>query len=238
VSRRTSVLGYFALAALAHGAFDASLSIDGAAPVAMLLMLVLAVTFVGLLRRALRHGAVPDGRWLPTEETPAPTEPVPASALGRLFFRVGSPLAFYGSAAAMIATAFGLTVLGTTYELLQHRVGVVFVALATGILALFGLAAYGASETMPLDVALDAKGLTYAGGRTAWRAVLGVDVAPAAGPRAFVRVHRPQGILRLGPAPPARAGEMARAIAAAAGLSPAQPGSVKVAREPIVDGPP
>ena len=85
--------------------------------------------------------------------------------------------------------AFALTVLGGGYELLHHRIGVVFVSLATAMLALFGLAAYGASETIPLDVAIDAQGVTLGGARTPWRAVVSMRVE-VTGKRA--RVPRPR----------------------------------------------
>ncbi len=210
VSRKTSVVAFVAIAALAHGTFDALLATDGAQLAATLLVLVLAGSFFVMLRNALRHGAVPP-RAAALDESP-PTEPVPASTLSRVYFRVGAPRAFYGCAAAMLLCAFSLTVLGTAYEFLHHRAGFVFVTLATVMLALFGLAAYGASATIPLDVAIDAWGLTFAGGRTPWRAILGTGVhALRAGRLAVVHVQTRDGILRLGPATPETAQAIARA---------------------------
>jgi RsiW-degrading membrane proteinase PrsW (M82 family) len=215
VSRRTSVPLFLGIAALAHGAFDAFLSTDGAQLVATLLMLALGVVFFALLRRTLRHGAVPvkPRAWLAPEDGPA-TEPLPPSMLPRKYFRVGSPAAFYGCAAAMIVCAFALTVLGSAYELLQHRAGVVFVAIATVILALFGLASYGATATIPLDVAIDARGITFAGGSTPWAAIRSVGVEPrGARGRAVVRVETRDRPMLLGPA----SIDTARAIAEACG---------------------
>jgi RsiW-degrading membrane proteinase PrsW (M82 family) len=208
VSRRVSILGFLALAAFAHGTFDALLSTDGAQLAATLVMLALAASFVLMLQRALRHGAVPP-RAASHGEPPA-TERLPASTLPRIYWRVGNRRAFVACAGAMLLCAFALTVLGSAYEYLHHRVGVVFVALATGMLALFALAAYGTSATIPLDVAIDAWGITFAGGRTPWGAVVGAIVAPAgAGKRAIVRVQTRDGVLSLGPTTPA----IARAIA-------------------------
>jgi hypothetical protein len=171
-------------------------------------MLALAASFVVMLQRALRHGAVAPRAAAPRE--PPATERLPASALPRTYWRVGDRRAFVACAGAMLLCAFALTVLGSAYEYLHHRVGVVFVALATGMLALFALAAYGTSATIPLDVAIDAWGITYAGGRTPWGAVLGASVAPAgAGKRAIVRVQTRDGVLSLGPTRP----DIARAIA-------------------------
>ncbi|MBV9945936.1 MAG: PrsW family intramembrane metalloprotease [Myxococcales bacterium] len=217
VSRRARVLPWFALAALAHAVFDASLAIDGAGPAATVLVLVLAVVFVGLLRRALRHGAVAE-RLRPSDERAPETEPAPPSTLDRALYRVGALIPFYGGAAGMVVCAGALTVLGAAYEVLQHRVGVVFVSLATAMLVLFGFAAYIVSETIPLDVVLDARGLTFAGALTRWRSIVRVDAERESRRRWFVRVGGLEGELRVGPMRAERATELSRAIAAAAGL--------------------
>jgi RsiW-degrading membrane proteinase PrsW (M82 family) len=196
VSRSARVLPYLAVAALAHGTFDAVVSTDGLQLVATLLVLVLATAFVFMLRRALRHGAVAARN--PPDESPM-SELFPLSTLPRAYFRVGSPAAFVGCAAGMILCAFALTVLGTAFELLHHRVGVVFVGLATAMLALFGVAAYGASATIPLDVAVDPRGITFAGGLTPWGAIRSFALDPK-GSRANVRMETTEGTVRLGPA--------------------------------------
>jgi hypothetical protein len=211
VSRRSRVLAFAALAALAHGLFDALLSTDGLQLAATVLVLGLAIAFVVMLRRALSHGAVAR-REPATPDAPPPTEPAPASLLGRESFRVGSPFAFYASASGMVVCAFGLTVLGAAYEILHHRVGAVFVGVATGALALFGFAAYGASETIPLDAVVDAQGITFSGARTAWRALLGAEVV-GRGRRSFVLLRWTAGNAKLGPT----TADRARAIAAAIG---------------------
>jgi RsiW-degrading membrane proteinase PrsW (M82 family) len=211
VSRRARVLPYLLLAALAHGTFDAIVSTDGLPFVPALLVLVLGFGFIAALQRALRHGAVRVRR--PLEGAPS-TEPYPLSTMPRSYFRVGSPAAFYGCAAGMIACAFALTVVGAAYELLHHRVGVVFLVLASAMLALFGLAAYGTSATIPLDVAVDARGITFAGGCTRWATVLSCEVEPS-GRRAYVSLATREGVLRLGPARSDVAIEIVAAIRAA-----------------------
>jgi RsiW-degrading membrane proteinase PrsW (M82 family) len=200
VSRRSSLAAFLAIAALAHGTFDALLSTDGVQLATTVLVLALALAFFALLRRALRYGAVPPRPSRRDSLAPPPTEPMPPSALARTYFRVGSPVAFYACAGGMIACAFALTVLGGAYEYLHHRVGVVFVAIATAMLALFGLAAHGASSTIPLDVAVDAQGVTFAGGRTPWGAIVGVAVERAGAARAFVLLRLVDRVVRLGPA--------------------------------------
>jgi protease PrsW len=208
VSRRVSVLGFFALAAFAHGAFDALLSTDGMQLVSTLLVLGLAFGFVAMLRSALRFGAVRPR--LPLSGEAPLTEQFPAGELRRAYFRVGSPGAFYACTAGLMICAFAITALGGAYELLHHRIGVVFVSLATTMLALFGLAAYGASETIPLDVAIDAQGVTLGGGRTPWRNLVSARVE-VTGRRARVVLHTTESVVMLGPATP----ETAHAIVAA-----------------------
>lgn len=214
VSRKTSVGAFLALAALAHGSFDAMLSVDGAEHLATLLVLVLAIAFVLMLRSALRFGAV-ERRDRVDADAPPATQPVPTSTLPRALFRVGSPAAFLGCAAAMIACAFFLMAVGTAYEVMQHRASVVFVVIGTALLSLFGFAAYGASETIPLDVAIDARGITFAGATTPWRDIVSFDFEPR-GSRGYVRLHTRGGqVARLGPANARRAQEIYAAVAAA-----------------------
>ncbi len=209
VSRRRRVLAFAGLAAVAHGVFDAMLSIGGLQIFATLLVLGLAIGFVVLLRRSLGHGAVVR---VPAPEQEGPsTEPAPASLLERASWRVGSPGAFYTCAAGMVFCAFALTVLGTAYELLQHRVGTVFVAIASVVLALFGVAAYGVSETVPLDAFVDAQGLTFSGTRTPWRALRSASVS-GKGRRAYVVLETTEGPARVGPTTEERAGELLAAV--------------------------
>jgi protease PrsW len=208
VSRRVSVLAFLGLAALAHGTFDALLSTDGMQLAATLLVLGLAFGFVSMLQSALRYGAVRPR--LDASGGPPLTEQLPAGELKRAYFRVGSPGTFYACAAGLIVCAFAITALGGAYEFLHHRIGVVFVSLATTMLALFGVAAYGAAETIPLDVAIDAQGVTLGGGSTAWRDVVSARVE-VTGRRARVVLHTTGRVVRLGPATP----EVAQAIAAA-----------------------
>lgn len=195
VSRRRRVLAFLGLAAVLHGVFDAMLSTSGLQMAATLLVLGLAITFVTLLRRSLTYGAVPEPP--PPGDGPA-TEPLPASQLERHAWRVGSPATFYSCAAGMIAFAFGMTVLGTAYELLQHRVGVAFVAIASVVLGLFGLAAWGVSETIPLDAVLDATGITFSGARTSWRSLRAATLARRGG-RTFLLLDTTAGRTQIGP---------------------------------------
>jgi RsiW-degrading membrane proteinase PrsW (M82 family) len=210
VSRRRRVLAFAALAAAAHGLFDAMLSIGGLQLGATLLVLVLGVVFIVLLQRALGYGAVARRAREPLE--PPATEPAPASLLERTSWRMGSPGAFFAYAGGMVLCAFATTVLGTAYELLHHRVGLVFVGIGSAVLALFGAAAYGVSETIALDAVVDAQGFTFSGARTPWRALRGVTVA-GSGRRAFVVLETTEGTTtRVGPTTEERAREVLNAV--------------------------
>jgi RsiW-degrading membrane proteinase PrsW (M82 family) len=211
VSRRTNALEYLALAAVVHGAFDAVLSIDGLQFLGTAIVLGLGSTFVVLMRNALRFGAVPATR--ARAGMPPPSEVQPASDLARSYFRIGSPIVFYLCAGGIVFSALALMTLGSAYELLHHRIGVAFVSLATTMLTAFGLAAYGASATIPLDVAIDLRGITLAGSETPWRAVTGMNVERR-GARATVVLRTATGVLRLGPATAPHAEAIAAAVRA------------------------
>lgn len=207
VSRRSRVAPFLAVSAVVHGTFDALVSIESTESVAALLVLPLGLAFFTLLRLALRHGVV--RRRLGAA---APfTERLPASDLERSYFRVGSAASFWTCAAAMIATACALMFVGTTYEGVHGRIGAPFVAASTFLLALLGLTGYGAAATMPLDVAVDAQGLTFAGAMQPWGAIFGVDIRGSRG-RAYVVVRSARGDLRLGPTRAATARAIERVI--------------------------
>ncbi len=155
VDKRPRVLLFLALAALAHGLFDALLSTDGGGLLAVILNIVLASVFITLVRRSLRHGVV---------------DAAAAAILAehRTFFRVGRPRLFLASSAALHVLAFGVVVLGGWYQLERHRPSAVFVIGSSVMLAFLAVAAFGVSATMPLDVVVDDYGVTFAGAARAW----------------------------------------------------------------------
>jgi RsiW-degrading membrane proteinase PrsW (M82 family) len=208
VSRRPLVATSLVVAALAHGTFDALLSIESTRVAATLMVVPLGLAFFTLLRRALRHGVVrrPGRASFPL------TERLPASALARSYFRMGSTVWFYLCATALIATSCALVGLGAAYEAMHHQVGTPFLAAAGAMLAALGAAGYGTTAAMPLDVAVDAHGVTYAGARQPWGAIFGVEIAMR-GARSYVVLRSPRGDLHLGPTRP----ETARALASAIG---------------------
>jgi RsiW-degrading membrane proteinase PrsW (M82 family) len=194
VDKRTSVLAFLAAAALVHGAFDTFLSIDGMAGFAILLNVALSTLFIVLLRRALRHGVV----------TPEAAR-VPAAS--RVLFQLGSLRGFALSAIALHVLALSVFMLGVYMELQHLRVGYGFVVAMSTLVTLLGFAAYSLSKTIPLDVVVDAYGVTFAGAARAWRTVLGIERG-----HEDVRIRSTDGDLTLGPGSPAVMGALLRAL--------------------------
>jgi RsiW-degrading membrane proteinase PrsW (M82 family) len=161
IKKRTSVLLFLGWAALAHGAFDTFLSIEGLSSLALLLNVGLASLFIVLLRRALRHGVVVPGR-----------EAVASSK--RQFFTLGSRSTFALWALAFHAFAFGTFVLGAYFEISHRRVGYGFLGFGTVLVVLLGLAANGLSSTIPLDAAIDENGVTFGGSTRTWESIRGI----------------------------------------------------------------
>jgi RsiW-degrading membrane proteinase PrsW (M82 family) len=194
VDKKTRLLPWLAVAAAGHGAFDAFLSIDGTALLAVLLNLALATVFITLVQRSLRHGVV--------EEAMLAIRPEE-----RLLFRVGRPALFAVSSLALHILAFGIFVLGAYHQLSRHRPSLGFVVGSSVMLALLAIAAYGVSATMPLDVAVDDYGVTFAGAGRPWRRIRGF-----AQHADHILLECDGGAIRLGPAAPDIVKQIAEAI--------------------------
>lgn len=195
VSRRRGRVALALLAAAAsHGLFDALLATEGTAGFALLLNLLLASAFVAAVRRALRHGVVS-----------AEARAVPAEA--RRLYRVGRPALFVLSAVAVHALALGIFVLGVWYQYARHRPSVLFVAGSSGMVALLAVAAYGVSHALPLDVAVDDFGVTFAGAARAW-----ARIRSSSEREDHVELECEAGPLLLGPGEPEVVGALAKDI--------------------------
>jgi RsiW-degrading membrane proteinase PrsW (M82 family) len=194
VERRPRVMLFLVLAAAAHGLFDALLSTDGGAMLAVILNVVLASVFVAVVRRSLRHGVVEDAvRAILPEH--------------RRLYRVGRPALFFASSAALHVLAFGIVMLGGWYQLSRHRPGAAFVIGSSVMLALLAVAAFGVSATLPLDVAIDEYGVTFAGAARAWSRIRRFEVK---GDR--IELDCEGGPIVLGPGTEGVMGELAEAL--------------------------
>ncbi len=179
------VVRALAIAALLHGAFDALLSTRGLAPAALLLNLGLASTFVVLVRRALRRGAVD-------------YDAAPLSVERNTVITVGSPLVFWLGAAGVHAAALFAVVLGSLYEGSGSRPGPWFFAAGTLAFAVLVISAWALSATLPLDVVVDIDGVTFAGSLRRWERIEAIAHMQT-GPLRYLRLDSPDGELRIGP---------------------------------------
>jgi hypothetical protein len=82
-------------------------------------------------------------------------------------------------------------------EMQHRRVGFGFVSAMTALLALLIVSAYFLSWAMPLDAAIDAYGVTFAGAARAWDSVRGVSRA-----RNAITLRSADGDVTLGPGAP------------------------------------
>jgi hypothetical protein len=198
VKKRTHVWLFVAAAAVLHGSFDTFLSIDQTRYFALALNLLLASTFIWLLRRALRRGAVTLGAG----------EPPPSAA--RLLFSMGAPLQF-AFAAILVHVFAGLVfVAGIGLQAMHGRVNMGFLVLSTAFVAGLAFSAYWLTSTMPIDAAIDHEGVTFSGAMRAWNTIRGVErVSPS-----FLRIRSAAGDLFVGPGGPAELEGVARAIRA------------------------
>lgn len=206
VRKKTSVLLYFLLAATFHGAFDTVLSIDGLQLLAMLINGVLAGLFVVFLRRSLRHGAVTAGKG----------EPVPSAQ--RWLFTMGSAGLSLAYTIALVVVAVFLFGVGIYFELAHHRVGLTFVGVSATMLLLFGLAANGLAQSLPLDAAVDANGVTFAGATRRWDQIVSIERVAAynlLGPRGVVKLRSRDGDLLIGPGDPGTVERLLQSLNAA-----------------------
>ncbi len=189
-------------AAAAHGLFDSLLAADGAAGFALVLNLLLASAFVTVIRRALRHGVV-------SEEAKA----VPA--MERRLYRVGRPKVFVGAAVAVHLLALGIFVLGVWYQYARHRPSLAFVGGSSVMVVLLAAAALGVSNALPLDVAVDSFGVTFAGAARAWS-----RIRSFAQKEDHVELDCEAGPIMLGPGDPDVVAEIAQDLGAHLGSGP------------------
>jgi RsiW-degrading membrane proteinase PrsW (M82 family) len=183
VDPRTRTWGWLLLAAACHGLFDALLSTEGAGLFAIALNLGLASAFVVLVRRALRHGVVAE-------------EMLAIRPEDRVLFRVGRPAMFWFSSALLHVLALGIFFLGAYYQLARHRPSAVFVVGSSIMLAMLAIAALGVSSSLPLDVAIDEYGVTFAGAARSWGKIRSFHVEVDR-----IEIDCEGGPILLGPAP-------------------------------------
>jgi hypothetical protein len=118
----------------------------------------------------------------------------------------------------MVLLALSLTVVATAYDGRQARVGWKFVFISTAMLTGFAFTALGIAANLPLDAALDARGLTFAGKFLSWSSIADARIERLGRSRSSVRLELVDGTsVNIGPATGARADDILRAIVLALG---------------------
>ncbi len=181
VAKKTRVLGYLLVASVAHGVFDASLGTRGFWPLALLVNGALTTAFVVLVRRALRRGVVSHATRI-------------VESTRRALFSVGRRRNFALSLAGLYAFGALLFLFTATY-MAGETLSLTAVLGGTALACAVGVSAYAVPTTMPLDVAIDATGITYAGSAIDWRDVHGVSREGAE----TLMLHTTDGDVEIGP---------------------------------------
>lgn len=171
----------FLAAALAHGAYDAALSAEGGGGLAVGIVLALAVSFVAVLRAALRHG-------------PVSAATASAARGARATFRLGRPWTFASLAALLPALALGLMAAAAAWEASGSGHGSAFLAPVGFLVVALGAVLWGITATLPLDAVVDDHGLTFAGAVRAYRDIHAVRIDGA-----YLEITSPLGDVELGP---------------------------------------
>jgi RsiW-degrading membrane proteinase PrsW (M82 family) len=155
VTKQPRLWRYFALAVLLHGAWDTA--IDFGVPHASNVLVVVTTTlFLIAVRRGLRWGVVERGATVSSE---------------RKLFAVGRMPAFVLAVLSTFGFAYLLIELGYTAQFAGYRVSVDLLVRSALYGSLFIASVWGVATMMPLDVALDDAGVTFAGALMPWSAI-------------------------------------------------------------------
>lgn len=195
VRRKARTWPWFAAAALLHGAYDAAMSTTGGFVLGLLVVLALAIAFVGVLRAALRHGPISEAT------VKAAQEERKVHAFGRRPVFPALALLLPILAAALLVVAAGWESTGATMRS-------PFTAPMVLLVVVIGAVLWGLTSTLPLDAVVDGHGVTFAG---AVRAFDEIDATRIEGP--YLEVHSPRGDIEIGPGARADLEALAREIA-------------------------
>jgi RsiW-degrading membrane proteinase PrsW (M82 family) len=193
VGRKRRLALAFGIAVLAHACYDTSLEFE--IPYAgEAINIALAIGFAVLVRRALRWGQVA-----------GPGTPV---AGNRVLVPVGMTAGAVVGFATMIAASYLLQLHAAAARHAGERVTVELLVRGAVLAVVFGAGAVALVRMLPLDVAIDDAGVTYAGGLIRW-----ADIRGAHRRRTAVVLYTTAGAVRIGPAAPAAVDQLSAKIA-------------------------
>jgi RsiW-degrading membrane proteinase PrsW (M82 family) len=187
----------FAIAVLAHAAYDSFLEFEQP-DAAYAVNFALAIGFAVMVRRALRIGQVAAG-------APPPAGPRSLIAVGS---KPGATVGF----ATMLAAGYLLHLHAAATTHAGDRVTVELLVRGAVLAVVFAAGALAMVRLLPLDVAIDDAGVTYAGGLFGWADIRGVTRR-----RTSVVLDTTRGPVHIGPATAGAVDRLATRIGARAG---------------------
>ena len=181
VDKKYRILPWFLAAALLHGGYDAAMSTDSGFAIGLLVVLALAVSFIGVLRAALRHGPVSEATVL-------------AARAERKVHAFGRRPVFPALALALPVLAAALLVVSAGWESTGATMRSPFTGPMILLVIVIGAVLWGLTSTLPLDAVVDRHGVTFAG---AVRAFPDIDTTHVAGE--YLEIASPRGDIEIGP---------------------------------------
>ena len=177
------VVPWLVASAALHGLYDAAMSTSSMFAVGLLVVIALAVAFVAVLRKSLRHGPVSDAT-------------VRAAAELRRVHAFGRGLVFPLLALLLPVLAAVLLALASAWEATGSSATSPYAAPLALVTTVIAAVLWGITSTLPLDAVVDGHGVTFAG---AVRAFEEIDSTAIAGE--YLEIHSPRGDIEIGPGP-------------------------------------
>ena len=168
------------LAVVLHGLFDTLVTTPRLMPAAIVLDMMMAVTFIVLVRRLLRFGS----------------GAAPFSGAERLLYPTGHQEGFAISSIVFVVSSAALFLVCVAAE--TRGIDTLIMTVGAGLLIAFFVAGWGVTHFVPLDIVVDHEGITFSGVLRRWRDVTRAELDPRA-TRAHVVLYTARGeTVRLG----------------------------------------
>jgi RsiW-degrading membrane proteinase PrsW (M82 family) len=183
VRPKARVVPWLAASAALHGLYDAAMSTSSMFGVGLLVVLALAVSFVAVLRKSLRHGPISDAT-------------VRAAAEVRRVHAFGRGVVFPLLAVLLPVLAVVLLGLASAWEATGSSATSPYAAPLALVTTVIAAVLWGITSTLPLDAVVDGHGVTFAG---AVRAFDEIETTAIAGE--YLEIRSPRGDIEIGPGP-------------------------------------
>lgn len=177
------VVPWLLASAALHGLYDAAMSTSSMFGLGLLVVLALAVAFVAVLRKSLRHGPVSDAT-------------VRAAAEARRVHAFGRGLVFPLLALLLPVLAVVLLALASAWEATGSSASSPYAAPLALVTTVIAAVLWGITSTLPLDAVVDGHGVTFAGAVRSFDEIDGTAITGE-----YLEIHSPRGDIEIGPGP-------------------------------------